>query len=198
MPKVDHATFWEEHYAAGRAPWDLGQPAPALTAWLKREPSHQGRAIVLGAGRGHDAIALARAGYTVTAVDFSKTALQEARALAEAEGATVTFLERDIFALLPEHAGQYDLVFEHTCYCAIDPSRRKAYAELVRRLLKPGGRLVAVFFTHKEPGGPPYATSVEEVRKRFGHGFRFETLEPAPASVPAREGLETFGVLVRT
>lgn len=197
MAKVDHSTFWEDHYAHGRMPWDLGQPAPALVAWLEQSPAHTGRAIVLGAGRGHDAIALAKAGYAVTAVDFSKTALNEARALAEAEEADITWLERDIFDLLPDHAGRYDLVAEHTCFCAIDPARRKAYVELVQRLLKPGGQLVAVFFTHHEPGGPPYATTAEEVRKRFGAAFTIATLAPAPASVPAREGLETFGVLVR-
>lgn len=197
MPDVDQAAFWETLYAEGNRPWDLGEPAPALVAWLKREPAHQGQAIVLGAGRGHDAIALAQAGYDVTAVDFSSTAIAEAGRLAEAAGARVRLLEQDIFALLPAHAGAYDVVFEHTCFCAIDPAQRDAYVALVHGLLKPGGRLIAVFFTHDEAGGPPFATTAAEVRERFGPRFELAALTPAPASVTRREGLETFGVLVK-
>lgn len=69
----------------------------------------------------------------------------------------MALLQRDIFDLVPDLAGQFDYVIEHTCFCAIDPSLRSAYAQLAAELLAPGGELLAVFFTHSRGGGPPLA-----------------------------------------
>lgn len=197
MPNVERAEWWEGHYQAGRAPWDLGGPAPSLEAWLERPDHAKGRAIVLGAGRGHDAIALAEAGYAVTAVDFSATAIAEAQRLAASRGAAIDFVERDMFDLLPEHAGRYDLVFEHTCFCAIAPEKRPDYVEVAHALLKPGGTFLAIFFTHRNEGGPPFGATYEEIEGLFSPRFDLLTLVPAPASVPKRQGEEHLGEFMK-
>lgn len=167
--------FWESRYQAHRTAWDLGHPAPALLEWLKAHPRNTGRAIVLGCGRGYDAIALASSGYDVTGVDFAPSAITEARDLAERHGRSVRFLQQDIFELGPEYDQAFDLVFEHTCFCVFAPERRTAYRDLIARLLKPGGMLLGVFFTGYDPDGPPFGVTPAELEHLFSAGF--DTLE---------------------
>ncbi|MEL6712741.1 MAG: hypothetical protein AAFP86_03160, partial [Planctomycetota bacterium] len=64
------AVDWADRYRAGDTPWDIGGPHPELSIRLQDgrlappEPG-ESRALVPGAGRGHDAIALARRGWQV-------------------------------------------------------------------------------------------------------------------------------------
>ncbi|HEY9724641.1 MAG TPA: methyltransferase domain-containing protein [Oscillatoriaceae cyanobacterium] len=193
---IERPADWDTAYQNAKTPWDLGKPAPALVAWLAGKPT-PGRVAVPGCGRGHDALALAEAGFEVTGIDFAPTAIATARETAASRHLQLHFEQSDFFALGPEHTGAYDYVFEHTCYCAIPPERRDDYVATAARLLKPGGKLVAVFFTHKEPGGPPFATTEAEVRERFGCLFDIAELGTTEHSVRSRRGEETFGVLVR-
>ncbi len=189
--------FWETRYQEGTTRWDLGQPAPALLHWLQTQSPQGETVLVLGCGRGHDARVLAQAGYQVTAVDYAPSAIAEAQALTAGTGLAIQWLQRDIFALLPDYAGRFDYVVEHTCFCALAPSQRDSYVALVADLLRPGGTLVGIFFTHDRPGGPPYGTTPGELRQRFGPHFRLTTLIPAPASPPQRQGEEFFGLFHR-
>ena len=70
------AADWAARYEEEHTPWDLGAPHPALAAELekdllgRRRCGHDARAFVPGCGRGHDALALAKAGWVVTAMDM--------------------------------------------------------------------------------------------------------------------------------
>ena len=182
---VSTPTFWEDLYAEGRDAWDLGMPAPPLAAWLENggaftpaEPGGPVRIAVPGAGRGHDARLLARRGYRVWGFDFAASAVAEATRLAALESVPVVFERRDIFTLGRDYAGFFDALWEYTCFCAIDPARRAAYADLVPRLLRPGGFLLAAFFPMvgappAEPSGPPFPVTEAEVRRLFEPRFEF-------------------------
>lgn len=190
------STAWEQRYQAGTPRWDLGQPAPAFKTLLDSADAPQaGPAIALGAGRGHDALFFAQQGFTVTAVDFAPSAIRALEQQAQAQNLSLQLLQRDIFDLVPEFAGQFSYVIEHTCFCAIDPALRPAYAQLAADLLAPGGELVAVFFTHQRGGGPPFGTTPAEVSQLFEPHFDIVTLEPVVDSVPSRQGEEHFGRL---
>ncbi|MBE9158104.1 methyltransferase domain-containing protein [Nodosilinea sp. LEGE 06152] len=193
-PSPLSSTAWEERYQTGTPRWDLGHPAPAFRTLLESADAPKpGSAIVLGAGRGHDAVWFARHGFAVTAVDFAPSAIQALQE--QAQTLALQPLQRDIFDLLPEYAGQFDYAIEHTCFCAIDPSLRPAYVELVANLLVPAGELLAVFFTHQRSGGPPFGTTAAEVRQLFEPHFEIITLEPVTNSIPSRQGEEHFGRL---
>lgn len=186
--------FWEQRYQADTTRWDLGKPAPALADWLDQPqaPNH-GRVIVLGCGRGHDARLFAHKGFEVTAIDYAPSAIAEAQAAAEAEGLSIRFLQRDIFALTPDYANYFDYVVEHTCFCALAPHLRDRYVDLTHTLLKPGGLLLGIFFTHNRPGGPPYGTTPDALRQQFGRCFDIHTLAPTSQSVESRRGEEHLG-----
>ncbi|MBD0269621.1 MAG: methyltransferase domain-containing protein [Cyanobacteria bacterium Co-bin8] len=191
-----NVNFWEQHYQEGRTRWDLGQPAPPFVSWFQSASAPPpGKAIVLGSGRGYEAMLFAEQGFEVTAVDFAPSAIAEASQAAAERDLVIQFLQRDIFDLVPEFAGQFDYVIEHTCFCAIDPSLRTAYIDLVTELLKPGGELLAIFFTHSRPGGPPFGSTPEQIRQLFEPRFTVMSLEPVTDSVESRRGEEHIGQL---
>ena len=191
-------SFWEERYRAGQSGWDIGRPAPPFENLL-RAPDRPtpGRLAALGCGRGHDALLFARHGFSVTGFDFAPSAVQDARSAAARSGIAAEFVQADLFTLPTTYAGRFDYVLEHTCFCAIDPARRGEYVDVVRRLLRPGGELIALFFTHGQPGGPPFTTDVDEIRRLFGSVFTIERLEPARDSIESRRGREVLGRLRR-
>jgi SAM-dependent methyltransferase len=113
----------------------------AVRAWLPPSP---GQALDVGAGRGIASYALARDGFQVTALEPDGSALvgaQAIRALASASGLPIDVHQRTT-ERLPFDDASFDLVFaravlHHTRDMAA------ACAEFLR-VLRPGGRLVAI------------------------------------------------------
>lgn len=99
------------------------------------------RGVHLQCHIGTDTISLSRLGARMTGLDFSGAAVEQARSLAAAAGADVDFVEADVYRaaeVLP--AGAFDLVFTGIgALCWLPDVRR--WAEVVARLLAPGGRL---------------------------------------------------------
>jgi SAM-dependent methyltransferase len=154
--------------------------------------------FVPGCGSGHDAIYLAGKGFDVVAVDFSAEAIRRASGAARSAGASVRFLERDLFTLSPEFDGAFDAIVEYVTYCAVEPARRGALAALYASLLAPGGTLAALFFPVEErEGGPPFGVSLDEVRALFEPAFAPVSWGEHPATIPPRRGREILTVWTR-
>ena len=139
-------TDWEACYCAGQTPWDKGAAAPPLLEWLAG-PSRglAGDVLVPGCGFGHDVRAIAATGHArrVVGLDLSGAAVARSRAFPAAGGET--YVEGDLFTLPLAWNGRFDWVFEHTCFCAIDPARRAEYVRTVADALRPDGQLLAIF-----------------------------------------------------
>ena len=197
-------TDWEAHYRSGDMPWDKGAAAPPLLEWFD-QPGHRltGEVLVPGCGLGHDvrAIAVHSQARHVYGLDLSAAALEQARRLPPA--GSESYIEADLFALPPELRGRFDWVVEHTCFCAIDPVRRADYVQAIAAALKPGGRLLAIFYlepwvgkeTRPPEGGPPFGTTTQELDALFAGTFeRVEESVPGRA-FPGREGRELVRLL---
>ncbi len=91
---------------------------------------------------GTDTISLSRLGArSTTGLDFSPSAVREARLLAERAGADVSFVEADAYdAVELLGAQRFDLVFTGIGALCWLPSIDR-WAEVVAGLLRPGGRL---------------------------------------------------------
>ena len=199
MARVNAVEVWEGLYASGGDGWELGGPAPPLVDFVATTPPPRGRVAVPGAGRGHDARFLAARGYDVTAIDFSTAALTAARALARRDGVDVAFEQRDIFTLPQSHARAFDGVWEYTCYCAIDPRRRREYVDVLRAIVRPGGWLLGCFFPLRaQTAGPPFKVSMSEIRRVLAPAFRIERAFPPLRSVRGRQGREWMVLARRT
>ncbi|TVQ52819.1 MAG: methyltransferase domain-containing protein [Spirulina sp. DLM2.Bin59] len=194
MNAISDPQFWQSRYESGVPPWDLGQAAPGFQALLQSGTlTPRARVMVLGCGAGHDALAFAQSGFAVTGADFAPGAIAAARNQGQQLKITATWIESNIFDLLPEFAHQFDYVVEHTCFCALDPSWRDRYVALVQGLLKPGGELLAIFFTHDRPGGPPFGSTPAEIRNHFAPHFKILELNPLAESPDHRQGEEHWG-----
>ncbi|MDB5078330.1 MAG: thiopurine S-methyltransferase [Chloroflexi bacterium] len=194
------ARFWEERYQAGQTTWDIGEPTPPLVDFLNSpDAPTTGKVLVPGCGRGHEAFYLAQHGFEVVGLDFAPSAIQYCSQLAREKGleSQATFEQHDLFKLPDRFMGSFDYAVEHTCFCAIDPAMRPQYARVIHDILRPGGKLLAVFWAHNRQGGPPYRTSAEEIHRLFSPLFEIEMLQPAKRWHPRRAGDELWGVLTR-
>lgn len=193
---VNQPEFWENIYDNDDTGWDLGGPTPVFEELAKSPEIIPGSMIVIGAGRGYDARSFAAKGFEVVAVDFAQQAVEEMHRLSDPD-VPLTILQADIFDLPKEFLHQFDYVLEYTCYCAIDPSRRDAYGEVIGDLLKPGGRYIALAFPIGfYPGGPPFAVSVEElVNQLTKNDMELISREISDATVKPRKGREELLIM---
>ena len=194
MTWVNNPEYWESHYQEENTPWDLGQAAPAFISLLySKEPPIPGRAAILGCGRGYDALIFATHGFDVIGFDFSASAIADAQSIADTADSPAKFMQRDIFDLPAEFENYFDYVIEHTCFCAMEPERRFDYVDVANSILKPEGEMIAVFFTHNRPGGPPYGIDPTEIKQYMHRGFETISLYPVINSVPKRIDQEYIG-----
>jgi SAM-dependent methyltransferase len=136
---------WERTYTAHPGMYGEEPSGPARYAIEAFRAAGAREVLELGAGHGRDALAFARAGFTVTATDFSPVALAQLTEAAEAQGTAdrVTVLPHDVRGPLPLPDASVDAVFAHMLFCmALTTAELTALAAEVRRVLRPGGRLV--------------------------------------------------------
>jgi SAM-dependent methyltransferase len=187
---------WNARYIAGNTPWDKGCAHPALVAILKKQPL-TGSVLVPGCGAGHDVRAIAGNGSArVTGIDIAPSALKLARGFPKI--GNECYVEGDFLAENAVPAGAFDVIFEHTCFCAIPSGRRADYAKAAASALRDGGVLLAVFFTNPEnsdPHSPPFRCDLEEIGALFGKDFEILETSVATPTYPEREGRETFCLL---
>ena len=136
----DYDKIYRDTADLGGPPWVIGGPQPALARVL--DDGVKGPKVLdVGCGTGDLAIALARRGYEVTAIDISRVAIDIARAKAAAEGLMVHFEVQDATNLsLP--SAPFDSVFDSGLLHSLN--RRgggevEQYLALLPGLTAPGG-----------------------------------------------------------
>ena len=190
---------WDQRYRQGNTPWDKGRASPALIYWLKNYPGRiSGHILIPGCGTGHDVRAIADAEPTSSplGIDISSTAI--ATCLQNKVHGNEQYEQTDLFQLSRKFHAAFDWVWEHTCYCAIDPSKRPQYVSAIASALKPGGIFLGIFYLNPEidattpNDGPPHGTSIEDVKSLFFAASDFVLLdsEKPNACYPGREGRE--------
>ena len=89
---------------------------------------------------GLDSISWARLGAKVTGVDFSPEAIAFAQSLSDETGVKVDFVCSDIYELAEQYQDHFDIVFTSDGVM-IWLKDLKGWAEMIYRVLKPGGFL---------------------------------------------------------
>jgi SAM-dependent methyltransferase len=129
------ASEWDERYAAVELIWSAG-PNQFVAEETSGLPP--GTAVDLGAGEGRNAIHLARLGWQVTAVDFSRVALDKGRQLAG--DLPLTWVCADATDWLAP--APVDLVMES--YLHVPPRARRQTTANAFASLKVGGTFLLV------------------------------------------------------
>ncbi len=171
--QVQNEKFWTQKYQASPSPsWDLDRPHPELKSFLQQLKINKCRILVPGCGLGHDAAFLAEQGHVVTAMDFSETAIKEAqKRYGHLEH--INFVVADIFNPPEIYLKSFDLIFEHTLYCAISPDQRDQLVHTYEKYLDETGHLLAIFFVVPKREGPYFGSSEWEVREKLQKRFKF-------------------------
>lgn len=195
LTNSDSIGGWEKCWEQGLTPWDLGRPTPIILHLHHTRSLPKGRALVPGCGSGHDVVAIACPERYVVGLDISENAIKKATDLSSSSpnAKYLTFLKADFFAWHPTE--MFDLIFDYTFFCAIEPSMRSAWGRKIRDILKSDGELITLMFPFGDHvGGPPYKTSIadyEEVLHPLG--FRATSIVDNELAIEPRKGREKLG-----
>ena len=196
--KENHPQFWEDIYLGDDVGWDLGESTPVFDEISDTLPL--GKVCIIGCGRGYDAVMFSQKGFEVTAIDFAPSAISTLQSLASGAGVMINIVETDIFLLTSQFSCEFDYVIEQTCFCAINPSRREEYEQLVKTIIKPNGKLIGLWFPLDKPmddGGPPWGTTISEVKSIFYDGWKIEKEEFPELSISPRKNREKLIIFKR-
>jgi SAM-dependent methyltransferase len=161
-------SFYEDH--AKPCTFFGTSPDESLSGWVHGGLLRPGRAVELGCGNGRNAIFLARQGFSVEAVDYSKTAVDWASERIAEAGVVVTLRHQSVFDLQLEPA-TCDLIYDSGCFHHIPPHRRSQYVDLVVSALKPGGWFGLTCF--RPEGGSGFADYDVYERRSIGGGLGY-------------------------
>jgi SAM-dependent methyltransferase len=189
---------WDERYAAREYVWDV-TPNRFVERYLAGFTP--GRAIDLAAGEGRNAVWLARQGWEVIAVDFSRVGLDKARRLAVEHGVDARVKLAIADALTYEPPGPVELVV--IAYLQVPAAQQWVILEHAAAWLRPGGTLFVVAHDrsnvergHGGPSDPDVCYHVDATVEALP-GLRIVSAEVVRRDVETDDGLRSaFDTLV--
>jgi SAM-dependent methyltransferase len=141
--------YFRRAYRSGKHGWQVEAPSPCAVRVLRRLKKlvPGGRLLDVGCGEGRHAIAAARLGFRVTAVDYEPLALGRARRFArEKKVRGIVFRRADVFRL-PFADGRFDVVLDYGCLHHQRKSDWRAYKASLLRVLVPRGFYALTVFS---------------------------------------------------
>jgi SAM-dependent methyltransferase len=178
---------WDASYRDGPAPWDIGEPQPAVVQ-LAEEGAFAGAVLDAGCGTGEHVLHLAALGLRVLGVDVAETALRVAREHAVARGLDAEFLTAD--ALHLDRLGrEFDTVLDCGLFHAFDPDERREYVASLAQVTHRGGTLHLLCFADGAAGpgtSGPHPVRREELRAAFTRDAGWRVASAAPDRVRTR------------
>lgn len=149
-------SWWDERYgedefAYGTEPNDfLKETVPKL------DLPKNSKCLMLADGEGRNGVFMARQGFNIVSVDYSKAGLEKTTALAESNSVSVETVLADL-ADFDFGTEQWDCIVG--IYCHLPPPIRSKVLRAIPNSLKPGGYLILECYTPKQleykTGGPP-------------------------------------------
>lgn len=189
-PAAAPDAFWDSFYAG--QPWS-GRPNPMLVEELTTRPAEAGTALDLGCGTGADAIWLAAQGWTVTGLDLSTGALEQAAEAAAAAGVEARWLRHDLAHGVPP--GAWDLVAATYLHSPVELPRG-AVLRSAASAVAPGGTLLVIGHVTGPGGqpGPGFPTAQEVLATLGLDGWTTERAEDVTIEVTGADGTPTTRV----
>jgi SAM-dependent methyltransferase len=176
---------WDASYRGGLAPWDTGEPQPAILR-LAGEGAFAGAVLDAGCGTGENALHVASLGLQVLGVDVAETALSMAREKAAGRGIDAEFVVADAF-----HLHRLGRVFDTVLDCGLlhtfDSDERRDYVASLASVTRRGGHLYVLCFSDVGPDtGGPHRISQEELRAAFKRSSGWSVASVSPDRLRTR------------
>jgi SAM-dependent methyltransferase len=176
---------WDASHLDGLAPWDIGEPQPAIVR-LAGEGAFAGAVLDVGCGTGENALHVASLGLHVLGVDVAATALSIAREKAAGRGIDVEFVVGDAL-----HFHRLGRVFETVLDCGLfhtfDRDERGDYVASLASVTGRGGHLYVLCFSDVGPGTcGPHPIGLEELRAAFTRSGGWSVASVSPDRLRTR------------
>lgn len=181
--------FWDDRYKNQDTGWDLGEVSPPLKAYFDQLMNKDLKILIPGGGNSHEAEYLHYLGFkNVYVVDLSKTALQNV-ILRVPSFPSSHLIQQNFFDL----EMSFDVIIEHTFFCALNPNLRAAYTLKMSEILHENGSIVGLLFNMPlNTDKPPFGGNKADYIGHFEPYFKILTMKPALNSHHKRKGTELF------
>ncbi|HAN78217.1 MAG TPA: SAM-dependent methyltransferase [Bacteroidales bacterium] len=187
--------YWNIQYNTKQTGWNIGYASPPVVLYFEKIENKNLEILIPGAGLGFEVEALYNMGFTN--LYYSDFAPEASNAFENRcpEFPKDQILTGDFFALNKS----FDFIVEQTFFSSLPPDLRDEYARKMRSLLKPGGKLVGLFFNRNfQPGKPPYGGSETEYVLLFSQYFNAVKFIPELNSIKPRLGTELWAEISNT
>jgi ubiquinone/menaquinone biosynthesis C-methylase UbiE len=175
---------WDASYQDGPAPWDIGQPQPAVVR-VAAAGGFAGAVLDAGCGTGENALHIAALGLPVVGVDVAETALAIARKKAHDRGLEVEFAAADAFQL--ERLGRrFQTVLDCGLFHTFEGEERARYVASLASVTECGGTLYVLCFSNEGPETGPHPVSQDELRAAFNPSQGWQVAAIAPDRIQTR------------
>lgn len=161
----------------GNPPWDIGKPQQVFIN-LVAHNEIKGPVIDVGCGTGENSLYFAKNGIFTTGIDLSAKAIYKANLKArERNISNVKFSVQDLFKLKPK-TGQFNTIIDSGVFHIFDYEGQLNYQFVLKKMLKPEGKLFIIAFNDKEPPGfgPPGRISKKDFNEIFNDGWVIEDI----------------------
>jgi SAM-dependent methyltransferase len=185
--------FWDTRYRGAVTPWDQGKVQSQLLAFADARADRP-RTLIPGCGSAYEALALARRGWDVLAIDFSDAAIDAALAIV---GARRDLVRKADFFAFEGDTPPFDVVIERAFLCALPPRLWPDYAARMAALVRPGGVLAGYFFLTPTDRGPPFGTEQSTLDRLLAPAFDLTEDRAVTDSLAIFAGKERWQVWTR-
>jgi 2-polyprenyl-3-methyl-5-hydroxy-6-metoxy-1,4-benzoquinol methylase len=131
--------------------WDTGISPPELMDYILHHTP--GRALDLGCGTGTNTITLAKNGWQVTGVDFSRRAIHLAERKTKQNNVRVEYHLGDV-TQLKSISGKFDLILDIGCFHSLPSNKRPQYINNIDKLLAQDGTFLIYMFIKENTDTP--------------------------------------------
>ncbi len=176
--------LWDDSYRDGPAPWDIGQPQPAISR-LAREGGFAGAVLDAGCGTGENALLVASLGLPVLGFDVAETALAMAREKADARGIKAEFVFADALQL-ESLRRKFKTVLDCGLFHTFNAEERLKYVESLAAVTESNGVAYVLCFSDEGPETGPHPISQENLRAAFNPGNGWNIVSIATERIQTR------------
>ncbi len=169
---VDTEDRWQSFYANRARPCPFFERVPDenLVAWSNEGRFPVASGLDIGCGNARNSVFLAKVGWSVTAIDYSSSAIAWARENVAESMVDVKLEEGSIFSQT-HWVASFDFVYDSGCFHHIAPHRRQRYIDMMYTMLKPRGWFGLVCFAPE--GGSGYSDGEVYERRTLGGGLGY-------------------------
>ena len=169
--QLDKSRF--ENAYADKAPWDIPGPQPVFVQVAEKVKSP---VLDAGCGTGENALFFAGRGLEVTGIDYLDEPIRRAKQKAAERGLEVNFQVADA-TKLQELGGKFATAIDSGLFHVFGDEDRQRYVSGLASVLAPGGKLMMMCFSDKEPAGNgPRRIAVTELEDAFSDGWAIESI----------------------